>query len=368
MLIQHFRLGGKLDGEELALLNMSKALKRVGVSPTIIAQEGVKSHQVFEGVEVFGTAPGPYGLTSLARRIELDRDLGFSVIHSHEERRTYLHGFLKLGTPLVVHYHNPLSVTPKNVGRFMVSMKMADRIFVPSAWVARALSASLRVPPDKISVIHNGVDTQLFQRRKDTSDLGKYGIPDEGDVVQFVGRCSPIKGILTLVQAAPKVLRELPKTKFVFVGVQPTGGISQVSYYGKILQDVHALGITDSCIFLPFLNQVDLPDFYSRASITVIPSIKEAFAQTAVESLACGTPVVASRVGGLPEILNEGVGELVPASDAGELAEAILRLMKNENLRVKMGLSGRKLVEDSFTWEATALKIRQSYLELAAEN
>jgi len=366
MLIQHFKLAARLDGEELALLNMSKALQRLGIDPIIIAQEGVEEHEVFEGVEVFGTGPGPYGLTSLTRRIELDRSLEFSVIHSHEERRTFLHGFLKLGTPLVVHYHNPLSVQPRSVGRFMASMKVADRIFVPSAWVAKVLSSSLRVPPRKISVIHNGVDTQLFQRRKDTEDLRKYGIPEEGSVIQFVGRCSPVKGIMSLVRAIPVVLREFPGTRFIFVGVQPREDFHQDSYYARILQEVNTLGITRSCTFLPFLNQRDLPQFYSRATITVVPSIMEAFGQTVVESLSCGTPVIATRVGGLPEIVTEAVGSLVPVNDSTALANSILKLLRNEELRIRMGVSGRMLVEKSFTWESTAKKIKQEYLELVA--
>lgn len=363
MLIQHFRIG-KLGGEENAVLNFAKALKNVGVTPSIIVQDGVGNYQLFNGIDFYGGLRYSYGLSSLIKRIELNRSLHFSLIHSHEVNRAFLHSIFKFNLPFAVHYHNPMSSTPRAIGRFTMTLKKADRVFVPSKFVARKLSNYTGVSEEKINVIYNGVDIELFQHRMNTDLLQSYGIPDDIDVIEFVGRCSPIKGILTLVKAIPEVVKQARNAKFVFVGVRPLPGSPRNSYYDKLLSEVSRLDIADSCFFVPYVKQSDLPYFYSRASITVAPSLLEAFPLTVLESLSCGTPVIASRAGGLPEAVDEQVGMLFPTENDRCLANCIVQLLEDSNSRKKMGAAGRKRVEEHFTWDSSAEKLKQIYLEL----
>lgn len=363
MLIQHFNIG-KLNGEENAVLNFSKALRQIGITPSIIAQKGVHNLQTVDGIEVYESRQGPYSLGSVLKKIALIKSLDFSLVHSHEVSRAFLHGLLKFDRPFIVHYHNPLSVIPGTAGRFSMTLKRADRIFVPSEFVAKKLSNYSRAIKEKINVVYNGVDIDNFRRRTDFEILEQYGIPDDCDVVAFVGRCSPIKGVLTLVEAIPKVLKEIKDVRFLFVGVKPPTGSQGSVYYNKVTAEISRLGVIRQCIFTHYVPHSQLPYFYSRAAITAAPSILDAFPLTVLESLSCGTPVIASQVGGLPEAVDNNVGALFPVENSDYLAGAIVKLLKDKPLRTKLGVNARKRVEERFTWQSSARKIKQVYQEL----
>lgn len=363
MLIQHFNVG-KLNGEENAVLNFCKALKQIGVTPSIIAQKGIHDSQVVDGISVYESNKGPYGFSSLMKRITLSKSVKFSLIHSHEVSRAFLHGLLKFNRPFIVHYHNPLSSIPSAVGRFSLTLKKADRIFVPSEFVARKLSNYSGALKKKIDVVYNGVDTDNFSHKSDFEILKPYSIPDGSDVIAFVGRCSPIKGVTTLVKAIPEVLKELHDVKFLFVGVKPRAGSRSNPYYENVMNEISKLGVSKQCIFTEYVSQSELPYFYSRSAITVTPSILDAFPLTVLESLSCGTPVIASQVGGLPEAIDDQVGALFPVEDSISLAGTIVNLMKDTDLRKRLGINARRRVEERFTWQSSARKIKRVYGEL----
>ena len=357
MLQQHFRLTNVTCGEDTTVYYLANALSKYGVIPYVAAEDINVDKKAIEGFNLIKVGR-PYSLRSYIKKFSLDRQLDFTIIHSHEVQRAYLFSLLKSQKqPLIVHYHNPLTSLPLRSGRSMKVFNGCDKIFVPSTFVANKLSKVCSIPAGKIEVIHNGVDIKRFRHILSSELNTKYGIPKDAKIVLFVGRISSIKGLLTLVKAIPLVLRFLPSIYFVFVGSY----LSSDSVFQELTEIIKSLGIKERCIFTGFVPHSDLPYIISSANILVLPSLIEAFGTVALEAMACETPVIAARVGGLPEIITPKVGVLFSPKDPAELSGAIIQLLSDEKNARNMGRNGRSWVKQNFTWDTIAQKVKQCY-------
>jgi len=358
MLQQHLRLIGGC-GEDVAVYHLIKALSKLGVEITLLTQEILVNKKIEEDVNLIKVKT-PYGLSSFLKKAVLDKSCGFSLIHSHEVSRAFLFAlFKKRKQPLIVHYHNPITSQPRPIGRFILTLNKSDKIFVPSNFVKQRLINLCHINQNKIDVIYNGVDINEFRPRSSREILVKYRIPEDGNIVLYVGRFSPIKGLLTLIRAFPFVLNLFPSTYFVFVGLP-----SSPEYFQKIVTLAKSLKVYEKCIFTSFIPRSDLPFVISRADVFVLPSIIEAFAQSIIEALACEIPVVSTLTGGTSEIVNSKVGFLIEPRNASALSNAIVRLLSDRKLARNMGKEGRKVVEKCFDWNRIAEKVKQKYEEL----
>ena len=217
---------------------------------------------------------------------------------------------------------------------------------------------------DKVRVVHNGVDLDEYapERIPRGSLRADLGLCDEVTIVGFTGFIMPRKGLDTLIRAAAKVLRGRDDVAFVIVGRVPIGSL--VDHRAEYEALSRALGIGGRVIFAGFRDDVRpaVIDF----DVLCLPSYQEPFGRSIVEAMALGRPVVASRVGGIPEIITDGTdGLLVPAGDPDALASAIARLVDDPSLRRELGAAARATVRTRFDVAVLTRRLQALLLEAA---
>jgi len=216
----------------------------------------------------------------------------------------------------------------------------------------------LGVPPEKVSVIYAGVDTKRYNPEVDGVWLKKkYGIGDE-KVLLFVGHLHPRKGPHYAIRAMPLVFREVRDVKLLVVGPDYWG------YKTEFENLASQLGASDKVFFTGEVDEKDLPAHYALANILVFPSttLVECMGMTLKQAMAAGIPVVGAKIGGVPEaIVDRKTGYLVRPNDEVDLAEKIVKLLKDEKLRRKMSLKGRERALKLFRKETMAEKLLNLY-------
>jgi D-inositol-3-phosphate glycosyltransferase len=211
-----------------------------------------------------------------------------------------------------------------------------------------------------ISVIPCGVDLEHFIPRPVAQARAEVGLSSTERMVLFVGRIQRLKGLEVLVRAFA-LLGDLD-ARLVVVGGQP-GNSPESREISRLQHLVMKLGISERTTFVGAVPHERLPLYYSAADVTVMPSSYESFGLVAVESLACGTPVVASRVGGLTSIVRDGeTGFLVPWRDAALFAERVRRVLEDEAFRTRLAAHARPSVLE-YGWD----RIADEHLALYAD-
>ncbi len=227
-------------------------------------------------------------------------------------------------------------------------LRRFDKVATPSPLVAQALRRS-RVPSGKVATIRNGVDIARFRGAAPTL---RSELPcGSNRLVGFVGRLVPSKGGALLLEAARSVLAAYPDTTFVLVGEGPARS--------DWVAMADRLGIRASVVFAG--SRDDMPGVYASLDMVILPSLVESMPMCLLEALAAGTPVIATRVGAIPELIVPGVtGLLLEPGDAGALAAGILSLIRNPALARRLGREGQAHAVRNFSAEAVA----ESYIEL----
>lgn len=225
------------------------------------------------------------------------------------------------------------------------------------------------VPSEKVCTIPPGVDLDLFRPLPRDISRAEIGFPVDGQLVLFVGRIDPIKGIDTLIDAAQIVVsgrQPAHAPTFMIVGGdldedgRPLGPLAQVA------AAIAERGIASSFRLVGSQPQDRLPHYYSAADVVAVPSHYESFGLVAVEALACGAPVVASRAGGLRFTIEEDVaGFLVRPKSATDLAARLTEILEDDQLRDAMAKSARASVE-RYSWPNIARDVMHVYQRLAA--
>ncbi len=227
-----------------------------------------------------------------------------------------------------------------------------DEVIVVSDVVARTLRR-WGVAKKRVSTIFNGVDIEQFQGAQPAlrCEIAPKGYP----LVGFVGRCVPEKGGATLLRAAKQVLAAHPKTEFVLVGEGP----ARREWETLAIQ----LGISEQVHFAG--GRDDMPEVYASLDFVVLPSLIEALPMCLLEAMAAGRPVIATRVGSVPKLINaDQTGLLLDPGDEEGLARAILRLLHDTELARRIGENGRAHVARHFSAEAMAKSYIRKYQQL----
>jgi polysaccharide biosynthesis protein PelF len=205
------------------------------------------------------------------------------------------------------------------------------------------------VPPDRVRVIHNGVDPSRFQPA-----AARGAGPAR---VASVGLIYPLKGQLDLIEAAALVRESVPDVRFDIYG-----SASDEEYYRECVERVAALGVGSTVTFQG--PTTDPAAVYQQADIVALPSVSEAFPYAVIEAMLCGAAIVATDVGGVSEAL-QGAGVLVRPGRAREMADAILGLLASESERRRLGALARARALDRFTLDTVLTGYRDSYATLA---
>ncbi|HLZ10116.1 MAG TPA: glycosyltransferase [Chloroflexota bacterium] len=231
-----------------------------------------------------------------------------------------------------------------------------DRVIASSEHERQALVDLYGARRDRVEVIPCGVDLGLF--RPGDRDLARRRLGLTGEVILFVGRMDPIKGLDLLLQAVA-LLKDRPTMRLVVVG-----GSGAEDEMARDQALVARLGIENQVDFRGSVEQEDLPFYYQAADVCVIPSHYESFGLVAIESLACGTPVIGSMVGGLPTVIRDGDnGLLVPWRHPSEFAERIDTLLSDGPLREALSSRARPSVL-KYGWGAVAQRIMSTYQDV----
>jgi glycogen synthase len=309
------------------------------------------------------------------------------LVHCHTWY-THLGGImakLNYGIPLVITVHSLEPLRPWKREQLgggydfslwveKTALEMADAVIAVSAETKRDVLSLFDVKEERISVIHNGIDLSEYRAVENPAALKALGVDPERPYVLFVGRITRQKGIIHLVRA----IRHLnPGFQIVLcAGAPDTPEIA-----AEMQQAVAAAREHHSEIVWieKMVTRPEAISLYSAASVFVCPSIYEPFGIINLEAMACGTPVVASAVGGIKEVVVDGqTGFLVPLKQmtgspfeatepevfASDLAAKINLLMADTALAAKMGAAGRKRAEEFFGWDAIARKTERLYAKL----
>lgn len=251
------------------------------------------------------------------------------------------------------------------------AIEMADAVIAVSESTKADLLRLFRVDPARVHVIHNGIDLEEYAERRDDEVLQRHGVDPARPYVLFVGRITRQKGIIHLVKA----LRHLdPGFQVVLCAGAPD--TPEIAAEMKSAVEAAQQGRPGVVWIEKMLPKAEIIALYSGAEVFVCPSIYEPFGIINLEAMACGTPVVASAVGGIPEVVVHGeTGLLVPVEQNKEapfepvnaerfalnLAEAINELMRDEVRRRHMAREARRRVEENFSWEVIAQKTAELY-------
>ena len=216
------------------------------------------------------------------------------------------------------------------------------------------------VDSDNVSVIPPGVDLSRFHPMSQRQSRDYLGYGPEKNIL-FVGRLEPLKGIDNLFRA----VASLENLKFISLSVVGGDGNSQEKTRLEAL--VKKMRLNQTVHFLGPIPQEELPIHYNAADVCVLPSYYESFGLAALEAAACGKPVVASEVGGLPAIVNDGVtGYLVPPKRMDVIAERLCELLEDDLLRVHMGTAAR-IHAESLGWDSSADSLLRCFRELVPD-
>ncbi len=302
------------------------------------------------------------GIEEFARREGIHYDLvhghyWVSGLVAHELQQRW-------GVPMVQMFHT-LGHMKNNVAksngdqevdaRIMIEgevMEWADRIIAATPLEQTQMSRYYGADTHKITVVPAGVDTDLFYPRDRSQVRAQLGLPDlDTPILLFVGRIERLKGIDTLLESVAVVSRTCSgrNLKVLIVG---GGGQTEAenAELKRVVQLHHDLNLEDQVEFVGSKPQEMLPLYYAAADITIMPSHYESFGLVAVESMASGTPVIASNVGGLSFTVIDGeTGYLVPEENHFVLAEQVHNLLKNPELRLRM--SGQAAIHaQQYSW------------------
>ena len=350
---------GGFYGAENMVLQLTRSLNQLGCETTlgvfknahalnIEVVEAAQRHGI--NVEIF-ECRGKIDRTTVRGISDLLLRRRIDILHTHGYKaNSYgLKASKATGTKIVATSHNwpgKSMMLRAYAALDKLQLRYFDHICPVSEAVATSLERTL-VPRAKITVVQNGIDVEKFSAGTPSlKDLARY----KGKlIVGYVGRLVREKGLDVLLQAARRVVTQVPYTEFVFVGEGPERGALEVLANGLELHN-----------HVSFLGpRSDLPDLYASFDIFVLPSLGEGMPLVVLEAMAAGKPVVATRVGAIPKVLREGeLGLLVQPNDGAALTAALLELLQESEKRSFFGCGGFEAVRNSFS----AMAMAQAYL------
>ena len=307
------------------------------------------------------------------------RGIHYDVVHAHYWLSGWVAHLLKheWETPFVQMFHttahrkNAVARPDEQESALRLDIErrltdLADSLIAANPDERDDLRDLQRTPTEKVCAIPPGVDLDLFRPLDRAACRADLGLSAEEPVILFVGRIDPIKGIDTLFEAMQRLVDTAdPIPTLNLVGGEtgpdgaPTGSLAGL---GDLASE---MGLAPRIRFVGSKPQDHLPRWYAAADVVAVPSRYESFGLVAVEAMACGTPVVASRTGGLAHTVEDGVsGLLVSVGDADALAHALGRVLGDPALRERLA-TGARAAAHRYAWPAVAAAIRHVYQRLA---
>ena len=340
-------------GQEIRILAEARWLLAHGWSALIACQPGSALAREAEAAQV-PVVPvrmrGAADARAFARLRRLLRKRGAALVHTHSSVDSWLAGLAAKSLRLPVVRSRHVTIPIKNP----LVYRLADRI-VASGDRAAQLVRDAGVPAERVVAITAGVDLERFHPGVSGEPVrAELGLP--GPLVGLVANLRGSKGHRFFLEAAREVLREAPATRFLVVG----GGVG----FDDIRRRIDEMRLAGDVLMLGFRR--DVPEVMAALDVLALPSIKsEATSQVILQALAVGTPVVATTVGGSPEVIRDGItGRLVPPADSGALARAILDLLRDPDRARAMARAGQAEIRASQSIDAVMARTTAVYTDL----
>ena len=312
----------------------------------------------------------------------ISKGIRYDLIHSHYWLSGLAAGELAQSwhTPIIHMFHtlallkNQIAKTPEEIesdirveGEREV-IRLADKIVAATADEVDQLMNLYDAPEEKIAVIPPGVDTSRFYPIPADEAKEFIGIPRNERMLLYVGRIEPLKGIDILIRAIAQlkhadVLSNCPHYLYI-IGGEPDAEEGQMNREMQRLKKLcHELGVGDLVLFLGKQDQDTLQYYYSAAEIVIMPSHYESFGMVALEAMACGTPVIATQVGGLQHLVQNGkTGFTIPKDNVDVLEESLTQLICKEGMREEMSQNS-VVYARSYAWDVITPRVIDLYLK-----
>lgn len=328
------------SGAEKHVFTLSVLLRRSGHHVEVVCPAGgwLADELAAENIPTHAIAmKGRDTLRAHAYMLRTVNARRFDVVHAHLTRATYLGFFSGMlrGVPMVTTVH-----IDSHDRIYRLAARRRNRLVAVSNYV-RGVLHGMGVPDRFVDTVYNGTDFADFAPQPKQGVMDELGIGAERKLVGLVGRVCRDKGHLIALEALPRVLRDAPEAHMLFVGRFEEG------FEPEIRAHVSRLGVDDRVTFTG--NRRDVARMLDAMEFSILPSAIEACPLVALESMARSRALVASRVGGLSElVLHEQTGLLVE-QNAEELGEAMTYMLRHQDERERMGDNGRRWVEERFT-------------------
>jgi D-inositol-3-phosphate glycosyltransferase len=391
--------GGDAGGMNVYIVETAKRLAERGVEVEIFTRATCSEQppvvSLAPGVEVRHVTAGPFeglakgdlpaqlcAFTAGVMRAELRQEPGwYDVIHSHYWLSGQV-GWLareRWGVPLVHSAHTLARVKnalladgdePEPLARVIGEEQVvaeADRLIASTADEARDLVRLYAADPQLVRTVAPGVDLDMFTPGSAAAARARLGLRPDARTLLFVGRIQPLKAPDVLLRAAA-VLQDEPalagRIQVVVLGAPSGTGLARPHYLESLRDE---LDLADVVQFRPPAPRDVVADYYRAADLTVVPSYNESFGLVALESQACGTPVVGAAVGGLPTAIADDVsGVLVDGHDPQHWAKVLADLLRAPRVLDRLG-GGARAHAARFSWDRTADGLLVAYREAVAE-
>ena len=366
-----------VGGAESLIIPFARRLDRSRYALTVCCLSTVAGNAIEPELRKDGVTIVNLGARNLRDRaafrrlVTLVREGQFDLVHAHLPYASIWSAVLSrnTGVPSIASLHVAPSATRElhDSFRHRLLTEVRDRLmrFVMNRWSSRVISVSgaLRdiylkrggLDAAKLRVVHNGIELDRFRRDRAATRAQlerEFGFPHDAKIAVTVAVLRPKKGIEVLLEAATRV----PDAYFLIVGDGP-----KREEWNALAQQ---LGVADRIRWAGYRRDVDA--LLAGCDLFVHPSLDDAFPTVLLEAMAAGLPVVATRVGGIPEIVSDFTGRLVAAGDAGELAAAIDALMNDDVARKRMSVAAEKTATESFSTEAWIARLDAVYREVLA--
>ena len=343
-------------GQEMRILAEMKIHRRRGHRLYLLCPPGTRLGREASdlGIRVFyRKIRQPWDLAAIRKIMRLVEELGVEVLHTHSSVDSWAGALAaRWGktTALVRTRHISVPVKRPGLNRLYY---FPDAIITAGEHIRRDLLRTHKIPAERVVSIPTGVDTTFFYPRPPDRTLQKkLGLAEEARVISLVAVLRTQKRHEIVIAAARQVLEAFPDVRFLFVGEGPGRE--------RIQKAIVAQGLES--FFILTGHRGDIPEILALTEVGVISSSAEGVPQFLLQALAMGKPVVATRVGGIPEIVSSGVnGLLIPPEDPRSLAEALIDLLRHPDRAGLLGRAGQKGVEEEYTLERMGEKVLDVY-------
>jgi glycosyltransferase involved in cell wall biosynthesis len=335
-------------GGQNQVLQLVTGLEELGQPAVLVAHEhGELKRRAREGLRFFGFTPrSEFDVRAAWQLGKILTDVQPDVVHAHDPMGVALAAMsLQMSARL---RRQPLLVAARRVDfhlkRHAFSRWKYRRIdvFIAASRLIGSMLEKDGIPADRVVTVHDGVNTGLIDKAPVVDAHVAFGLPRGAPIVGNVAALVPHKGQRHLVAAAARVVRTVPDTRFLIIG--------EGELHDALARQIKSLGLERHVHLTGFRG--DVMGLQKSFDVFAMSSVTEGLGSAMLDAMACAIPIVATRAGGIPEAITDGAsGLLVGAQDEGALAAAIVRLLKDPELRRRLGAAGRQRVVDEFSIE-----------------